>query len=322
MRVTIILLLLSLSSKAQMIDNLAVFRMVDAESYARIHYENDFFTATDYYYSQGISAEYVSSALRQSIITKFLVHGDELATAGIAVEHNGFTPTSTDSDSILYGDRPYAATLSLRAFSTSYNSRWKLRMTSSLTLGLIGPAAGGKAMQSTIHQWIDDDQPKGWEHQIHNDIMMNYVMGVEKLLIQIPGVLVVDALGSLQVGTINSKLTTGATFIVGKINPRIFSSLQGGDQASHKGKFSFYGYCQPLVNGVMYDGTLQGGLFNKTSPYTISADHMTRLTGQVNAGVVMQTGPMYLEYFFTFLTAEFNTGLTHTWGGVRVGVRW
>ena len=110
MRHLILFLLLSAPAYAQMVDNTASFRTVDADSYIRLHYENDFFTATDYYYSQGINLEFVHPWFNDSFLTKMLIAGKDRVQKGIALEHNGFTPTSTESDSILYGDRPYAAT--------------------------------------------------------------------------------------------------------------------------------------------------------------------------------------------------------------------
>lgn len=305
-----------------MIDNTASFRTVDADSYVRLHYENDFFTATDYYYSQGIALEMADPFFKRFFPAKLLLTAGEPVQQGIAFEHNGFTPTSTESDSILYGDRPFAATLTARFFSISHHAGLGARITSSFSFGVIGPAAGGRAMQSTIHQWIDDDQPKGWQHQVQNDIVLNYNAGIERNLLKIPDRFLLNGFASAQLGTLNTKLVTGAVLIIGKVNARLAASL--GNQSAYSGKktFSFHGYCQPQVSVVGYDATLQGGMFNKDSPYTIGAGSVSRVVFQTNMGLVMQTGPMYLEYFFTFLTREFDSGLSHTWGGVRVGARW
>jgi len=305
-----------------MIDNTAGFRTVDADRYIRIHYENDFFTDDDKYYSQGISAEFVDPIFNDFFFHKILLTGKDLRQNGIALEHNGFTPTTINSDSILYGDRPYAATLTGRVFSMSYHPGLRARITSSFSFGVIGPAAGGKAMQSTIHQWIDDDQPLGWQYQIQNDIVLNYNASLEKNLLQIPDRLILNGLVAGQLGTLNTKLSTGLVLVVGKVNARLTTMLGGKSQYEGKRKFSFHGYVQPLVNLVGYDATLQGGMFNKTSPYTIAAGDLNRLTFQANMGLVMQAGPIYAEYFFTFLTQEFRTGLSHQWGGLRIGARW
>lgn len=304
----------------QAIDAAASFRMIDADAYVRLHYENDFFSATDYYYSQGINLEIVHPVFKKFFLTKILVAAKENKQAGIAFEHNGYTPTSTESAGILYGDRPYAATLTARVISYSSNDTLRKRITSSLTLGVIGPAAGGQAMQSTIHQWINDSQPLGWPNQIQNDVVINYEASLEKNILAKPGVVAMNAFGKIRAGTLNTKLSSGLVLMFGRLNPRISACFTGVTQTP-KRKFTFHFYFQPMVNFVGYDATLQGGVFNKTSPYTISASEVTRFTFQSNAGVVVSLGPLYLEYFQTYLTREFETGMVHQWGGVRVGVK-
>jgi lipid A 3-O-deacylase len=322
MRILILLLALCSTGKAQLIDNTASFRTVDADRFVRLQYENDFFTATDYYYSQGMNAEFVHPHFNNFFLSRILVSGHDAQQKGIAFEHNGFTPTSTNSDSILYGDRPFAATLTARIFSMSYHSGLQGRVTSSFTFGIIGPSAGGKAVQSTIHQWIDDDQPKGWQHQIQNDIVLKYNVGLERNLFHIPDRLLVNGLASAQVGTLNTKLTGGIVLVAGKVNAKLTNSFGAKSRYEGKRTFTFHGYCQPLVHFIAHDATLQGGLFNRESRYTVSAADLSRITLQANMGLVMQAGPAYLEYFVTFLTQEFATSLSHAWGGIRIGARW
>lgn len=305
--------------KAQEIGNLASFRMMEPDTYARIHYENDFFTATDYYYSQGIQGEFVHPWFRRFFLTKVLISGNEQVQNGISVEHNGFTPTSTDHNEILFGDRPYAATLTMKVFSMSRHDSLNSRIASALSFGVIGPAAGGRAMQSTIHQWINDSQPLGWQNQIENDIVLNYELGLEKNLFRVPQRIYINGFATGNAGTLNTKLSTGLVLIAGRVTGRIVSVF---DRASAQSRgFTFHFYLQPMVTIVGYDATLQGGLFNDASPYTIASGDLDRLLFRYNAGVVMQVGPIYLEYFYTFRTKEFKTGLSHTWGGVRIGAR-
>ncbi len=314
------ILVFSEATKGQAIDAAASFRMIDADAYVRLHYENDFFSATDYYYSQGINMEVVHPLFKKFFLTKILVSAKGHEQAGIAFEHNGYTPTSTESTEILYGDRPFAATLTARVLKYSRNDSLRKRITSALTLGVIGPAAGGQAMQSTIHQWINDSQPLGWPNQIQNDVVINYEASLEKNLLAKSGVVAMNAFGKIRAGTLNTRLSSGLVLMFGRLNPRIAACFTGGAQTRVR-KFTFHFYFQPMINIVGYDATLQGGLFNKTSPYTISASEVTRFTFQSNAGVVVSLGPLYLEYFQTFLTREFESGMSHQWGGVRLGVK-
>jgi lipid A 3-O-deacylase len=63
----------------------------------------------------------------------------------------------------------------------------------------------------------------------------------------------------------------------------------------------------------------RGGLFNHSSPYTISAGNINRVTIQNRIGVVLILKNCYFEYYQTGLTAEFHSSIYHRTGGVQVG---
>lgn len=308
---------------AQAIDNTASFRMVNADAYIRFQYENDFFTAKDYYYTQGINLEVVHPSFTKFFLNKILVAPKaDSHQFGISIEHNGYTPTSITYDGILYGDRPFTAALMFKNFSMSANAVKRRRITTSLTLGVIGPAAGGYWMQSTIHRWVNDVQPLGWKYQIQNDVIVNYEASIEKNWVRSQERILVNTFAAARIGTLNTKLSSGLVIMAGRIHPRITSIFAPNENAvASSRKFNFHFYIQPMINLVGYDATLQGGLFNASSPYTIPAGDVERFTFQINGGLVISAGSVYLEYFRTYISKEFETGLDHKWGGVRVGVR-
>lgn len=57
----------------QRIDNTASFREIKSNHYFRYHYDNDYFTATDYYYTQGDNFELVSPKLIQNPVNIFFL---------------------------------------------------------------------------------------------------------------------------------------------------------------------------------------------------------------------------------------------------------
>ena len=310
------------SATGQAIDNLASFRMMNGNRYIRLHYENDYFTATDYYYTQGINLEVVDPSYSKFPVTRLLMVPKNGSTQfGISIEHNGYTPTSIEHSEILYGDRPFAAALMLKTFSMSSLAMRRMRITSSFTLGIFGPAAGGYGMQKTIHGWINGTVPLGWSNQVQNDVIVNYEVGAEKNIVHTSDVFLLNAFASARVGTLNTKLSSGVVLMLGRLSPGITSVFGGADQANvPTKKLRFHGYLQPMINAVGYDATLQGGLFNHDSPYTLSSNEISPVTYQVNYGVVATFSSIYLEYFKTAITKEFETGLNHRWGGIRVGV--
>ena len=168
---------------AQKIDHLVSFRDLNSASYFRINYDNDFFSATDKDYTQGYNFELVAPVLKKNPLNVLLLAPKEsVSKYGLSIEHIGFTPEQYQRREIKFGDRPFAAAIMLKSFLVATDTVKKLRTTSSLSLGLIGPGAFGREMQAGIHRLIDDKEPLGWRHQIKNDVVLNYRLGYEKRL--------------------------------------------------------------------------------------------------------------------------------------------
>ena len=298
---------------AQAIDNSVSYRNVDANKYFRFHYENDYFSGTDIYYTQGILFEYANPAIGKFFLTKILVGSDKMEKKfGVSVELNGYTPTSISHTEILVGDRPFASCLFLKTFLIANDSIRKLRISSSLSTGVIGPAALGEEIQTTIHRWLHDKTPMGWSNQIQNDVVLNYQVDVEKSIISSSHFQFNGKAGG-HIGTLSDKAYGGFTLMAGNFdNP--FNNI-----SKQKKNFQVYVFLEPLINFVGYDATLQGGMFNKSSPYTIPTSDINRVVFQNNYGIVFKLRKMYLEYFQTYLTKEFETGGEHKWGGIRIG---
>jgi hypothetical protein len=307
-----ILCLVSSLTFGQRIENTGAIRSPNGSRYVRLLYDNDYFTKTDTYYTQGYTIEWVSPLLRKNPLTKTLIRFKNGSTRyGLAFDHYGFTPTSIESDEILYGDRPFASFIAIKTFSMSVDTAKKTRVTAALSLGMIGPVAFAEAMQRGIHSLINGIKPHGWQFQIQNDAAITYEVNYEKQLYAHRNIFLVNSNAQLRIGTLNDKASAGLTVIVGKIHsPFAAHSPQ---------KFQFYFYAQPLVSLIGYDATLQGGLFTK-SPYTLNVSQINHTTFQANAGFVLQYKKLHLEYAQSYLTQEFKGIGYHRWGGVRIGV--
>lgn len=298
---------------AQKIDNLASFRNIESESYFRFNYENDYFAATDRNYTQGYSLELVSPVLIKNPINHLFFRNDTgMNRYGVAIEHIGFTPRNIKSPEIQGGDRPFAAAIMLKSFMISTNSENRSRFSSSLSLGIIGPGAFGKEIQVGIHEATGNVIPLGWRNQVKNDVVFNYEAGYEKQLFRYRNLFSVQSNSGLQVGTLFTNASAGLNSTAGLINAP-FSS-----EETQK-RFQVYFYAQPLIKIVGYDATLQGGIFNRDSPYTIPAEEIERFTGQFNFGIVIKVHSFYLEYARTSITREFETGSSANWGGIKLG---
>ena len=300
---------------SQAIDNTLSYRNITSDHYTRINYENDFFTGTDRDYTQGIYIERVSTLFNRFLLARLLWKPQGGSSKyGIAIEDDGYTPNEIDRRAIQYGDRPYAGALFLKTFVLNTNEIRHERISSSLSTGIIGQSAGGAVMQKAIHHWIHYTQPKGWSNQIRNDIVLNYQVNYERELYSYADHVSFSVSGTARAGTLSTKGTIGASLMAGNI----YSPFRS-NPLRHSKKVQYYFYDSPSGNAVAYDCTLQGGIFNRTSPYTISNADINRFTFMNRFGFVLIFRHLYLEYFQSVQTPEFSNTIHHKSGGLQLG---
>ena len=311
--ITILLFLLPLVCGGQAIDNTLSYKNINSDRYFRINYENDFFSSTDKYYTQGIHMELVAPWVRRFPISRLLVHPRfGYIRYGVGLEHDAYTPTSISDPHILYGDRPFTACLFLKTFLIAIDTERRQRFSSAISTGVIGQAAGGMEMQTFIHRGLGDLTPHGWPNQIHNDAILNYQADYEKRLVSAGHFLCIDADGMGRVGTLSDKVALGTSIMFGYMP----SPYSGGK--TRGSNLRIYAYEHAEVNAVAYDATLEGGVFNHTSPYTISAGNVTPIVYQNRFGFVVAYQRIWLEYFQSLLSSEFTNESYHVWGGIQV----
>ncbi len=298
----------------QPINNTVSFRTISESKYTRFYYDNDFFTSTDGNYSQGINLEVVNLALKKFPLSKLLVSIDSsVKKYGIALEHLAYTPTSIRNEEIIYGDRPFAACFYFKTFKLSVDTVRNLLLSSAIIAGVIGNNAGGEWMQKTIHRNLNNIEPLGWDNQIKNDIILNYDITFEKALMPYRKMVTFSSISKLSVGTLRDNFGTGFSVMAGIFDNPFYTSTDSGND------FQCKIYSSTLITLIGYDASLQGGLFNNASPYTISAKDITRLVLSSEAGITIQFKKLSAEYFQEIKSREFKTGKYHRWGGIRLG---
>jgi lipid A 3-O-deacylase len=299
---------------AQRIKNESVIRSIPSDHYFRFYYENDFITIIDYYYTSGMNIELVKPSFQKNPLNKvfFRVPGAKMKY-GLALDHYAFTPLHIVDDEILYGDRPYAGCISVNSFRIATDQRKRRQISTSLVLGLIGPAAQWEPIQTFLHKHvIAAPQPKGWDHQISSDLILNYKVNLEKNFVR-EDFFMLNGNAEAVAGTMNDKLSGGLSLLIGKMNDP-YNYTEVSNQ-----KWQFYFFSHSFVSAVGYDATLQGGMFNKKSPYTIPASDVNRLTLQNQIGLMVRCKKVSIELSESFLSKEFKTGRSHIWGGLGIG---
>lgn len=300
---------------AQKIDNMASFRDIKSDHYFRFNYDNDYFGSTDQNYTQGYNFEFVLPVLKKNPINYlFYIPKKSDVKYGLSLEHIGYTPVNIKSSEIQVGDRPFAAAIMLKSFTITTDTIAKSRFVSSLNIGLIGPGAFGKEMQVAIHEATGNTIPEGWQNQIKNDLVLNYELNYEKQIFRYNNLLAINFDSKLKLGTLFTNAAVGMNATLGIINSP-FTAV------NKKNKFQVYLFSQPQITVIGYDTTLQGGLFNTKSPYTIKSNDIERFTAQNNYGIVLQSKTLYFEYFLTQTTREFKTGDAAKYGGIKFGFK-
>jgi hypothetical protein len=281
-------------------------------------FDNDIFDYTDYYYTNGIILELYHPAIAASPIARILPGFKNSANLySINLVQNLYTPLKLEDQEARVGDRPFASYLAVGHQRISLLHEGHRRMQNEFVLGVIGPASLGRISQDLIHT----HEPVGWINQVSNDFILNYNFRVDQ------GVFSSNAFDAAliaggQAGTLYDNIMAGAYFQFGKANDRYSSVFQTtSNQKPYKKRVRYY-FALELKNKLMlYDATLQGGMFNKESVYTLNERQVKRyvFTGTAYFGIGL--GRYSLEAEQVFLTPEFNGGRRHLWFRIKNVVR-
>ncbi|MES2679293.1 MAG: lipid A deacylase LpxR family protein [Bacteroidota bacterium] len=285
------------------------------ENYFSFRYDNDFFSATDRYYTQGIQVNLIHPVVRYSPFSYALIRLSRQALNyyGLQLQQDVFTPVSIRHEGIFYGERPFTAVFFVSHSLVSIHTAKKTRLETQLDLGIMGPNAKGEEEQKGIHKALDNIEPLGWENQLAQDIVVNYRASLEKGLIMKNNFELMGA-GVGRVGTLYTDLGVCLNARLGIFSPYFNNLGLENDPAKRKNKFKIYGFAKAGARAVVYNATLQGGLINQSSVYTLPASDVTRLVAECLGGIVIAYKRVSLEYSKAYITPEFKNGVDHGWG--------
>jgi lipid A 3-O-deacylase len=280
----------------------------------RISYNNDTFTYTDRYYTHGFRVELSRHSLNKLPTRHLLLRlrHSNLNLYGISLTQDAFTPSSIRADHRLYGDRPYAAYAHAGLFLVSENTFRKLRTTTELNAGVLGPWACGYEVQAEFHKIIGDKHPQGWEKQIANDVVLNYGVKIEKALLA-SGSRDITAYTELNAGTLYTNAVSGIEVRSGRLGSWSYNTSS---------RWRAFIFVKAQMKAVGYNATLQGGLLNRNNSYTAEREHVQRFVPGAQAGVVFSYKKIGVEYGYVYQGKELKYGMPHSWGhaGVKIGL--
>ena len=288
------------------------------EAFLKINFDNDILDYTDRFYTNGIKIELISPALQMNPIGRLMIPywGSGKNYYGLTLVQNMYTPSTTKTGGILYGDRPYAAYLYLGCFKITNDPVHKFRQTSELDLGIIGPNSYGEWVQRSFHNSVPtNNEPLGWEYQIQNDLVLNYSIAYEKGILSCRN-LDLNITSTGNIGTLYTNFSGGIQFRTGWMNP-YFANLGIAKKTMLKEqglrKFQFVFFIKGNGKLVGYDATLEGGLLNRSSSYTIPSSEISRVVFQGSGGISVSSGGFRFDIEQYLLSPDFHKGWWHKW---------
>ena len=237
---------------------------------------------------------------------------------GLAVGHSIFAPTNIEATFPSPNDRPYAGWLYLA--TTLVGERFGVggapdRLdTLELSLGVIGPSAGGERVQNRWHSFLGLGEAEGWQNQIPDQ--PGVVLFYERKWRADSGALTgfdprlsIDVLPALS-GSLGNILTyagVGATVRIGRNldvdwgPDRIRPGLSGTGYARHGDGFGWYLFAGVEGRAVAYNAFLDGPWF-RASPDV----EKKPLVADFQTGAALTWHGFRLAYSYVVRTREFD----------------
>jgi len=288
------------------------------ESCFRLQLDNDIFNYTDRFFTSGLRADLIVPAFRSNPLNFLMIPywNEGINYYGICVVQNIYTPSTTLTGGILPGDRPYAGYLYVGSYKITNDVSTRIRLSSELQIGIIGPSSLGGALQIAFHTNTPQNKPPlGWEYQIQNDLLLNYRAMIEKGILT-TRYLEANLHATGMLGTVITNISGGIYLRTGLFNPyfrNLFLSKWSLNKKRGARDFQCYFFINPGGRFVGYDATLQGGVFNRTSIYTLSSGDMNRLLFLGSAGLTITHGGIQIKGEQFLLSPEFKNGWWHKW---------
>jgi lipid A 3-O-deacylase len=283
--------------------------------------DNDLYTSSknDMYYTNGLELfyRYLSKNDNEKInkkITEFRV-GQYI-----------YNPRYINETAVDVNDRPFTGYLFVEAGrSFFYQSESVLK--TDFQLGFMGPNAFGRETQESFHHVVGYKKVSGWEKQLHNAFAVQAHVVYSKKLFPSKHNDFVDLhfQSEANLGTIFDGISTGFLARIGfkKLLPIYDSNLHDASVSSQTqyNVKEFYFYAMPSINYQFYDATIEGSMFNDTSPLTFDLEP---LRFNAEFGLKYRHNNFNISYSFLYRGRELkdpvnDTNTGYFYGSIRLG---
>jgi len=299
---------------------------LDESSYLSLMSENDLYSFpagnTDRYYTNGLQLDFFFSKDNFQFPSNLLLKiSDDKNVFGWGLAQYMFTPSRIDITTVQYDDRPYAGALFGIHSLSSYDYFRKIKLTSEIYFGVIGPISFAEEAQTTVHKIIHSPHPEGWKNQVPNDAVLNYNIRMEKEIVYLPEKLFIT--GNLETfsGTLYDAMGAGFSVRLGKIK----NYLAKKDGTNLKSKSQLYVILKPTVRIIYFNALLQGGLITNISGshkgYTLDKDQVERINVFTEAGLTYERPGFRISLLQKMRSAPFKGGNALEYGSVMIEVK-
>lgn len=288
-------------------------------THIHIESENDLLFQTDYYYTAGIALSYIDENLKNTPAQLILrsKKPNLISFNGFGIEQRIFTPFSIKSPYNSKDDRPYTAYIMLSNFSTIINLNKHLKIGNEIGFGVMGPAAKGKEVQTYVHKKIGSTLPNGWENQLRNSFLFDYLFRIEKGFFNNWTANHIIPIAELRAGTLIDKMAIGLVIKFGNVN----KSLQKKSEVNLSKKTLVWEWLfEGKYQRIVYDATLQGGIMSKDRVIPLSKSEILSRQYHLRSGVNLYYSRFFFRYMIYFNSKNFSSGKTHQFGSINVGV--
>lgn len=131
-----------------------------------LHWENDIFLHTDYYFTNGAAVEFISPAVRIKAMDKLLYMPlkNGFASHSISIRQNMYTPEKMFETDVQWNDRPYAGYF-IGEYKLSQETKRK-KFSSGLSIGMLGEYSLAARTQDFVHSLDEMVPAAGWQYQV------------------------------------------------------------------------------------------------------------------------------------------------------------
>lgn len=300
--------------------------------FIRLYEDNDginvLLKGQDWGYTNGTRLDYFGPGKKRKTKSHQKINNfsSKYASNGWSLMQIMVTPQKTSPFIPEKNDYPYAGALIGMHTRHKSDPFRKRNLQTEWIAGIMGPVSFAKHTQIFLHSLIGDPHPNGWQYQLPTDLLLNCNLTYEKQVAGKKG-LVVVAGASGYAGTLSNGVS-GFSMVRFQKNLSYFSGLGSQFFSTDRKKVGMALSVKPVIDVVLYNALLDGGLFNRHSPLhnsnAKSGSGLRRKKIQAKMDIMLHLAFRRFAVSFTqkLYSPDYNNYSGHKVGNISLFVGW